>query len=310
MVIDRIIGDLKKTKNWEEILKPPFFRYHVATSVEDAIHQLAENPGALILAGGQSLVPAMNFRLASPEMLIDIGKITGLSSILIEGDEVVVGANVRHRDLELSDEVFAELPVLRQALGNVAHVPIRHRGTIVGSICHADAAAEMPMMLTLTGGYVTAVGPEGTRKILAEDFFKFHMTTTRAADEMIVSAHFPIPPEGTGSHFREFARRNGDYMLAGTGALIRTDSGGRVVTARLAASGIASTPKRLLDVEHVLIGNILSERLLEKAASVAADAVSTPDDTSATNAYRRHLLTGLIKDVIAQAAKAEEGMVI
>ena len=309
-MIVRIIGNLEKMKNWEEILKPPFFRYHAATSIEDAIHQLVENPGALILAGGQSLVPAMNFRLASPEMLIDIGKIAGLNKILIEDGEFIVGANVRHRDLELSNEVFTVMPVLRQALGKVAHVPIRHRGTTVGSICHADAAAEMPMILTLTGGYLTAVGPKGTRKIQAEDFFKFHMTTTRAADEMIVSAHFPIPAEGTGSHFREFARRNGDYMLAGTGALIKMDSDGRVMTARLAASGIASTPKRLFDVEHVLIGNILTESLLEKASSVAAESVSAPDDTSATNAYRSHLLSGLIKDVIAQAAKAEEEMAI
>jgi CO/xanthine dehydrogenase FAD-binding subunit len=287
-------------------LKPPLFSYYAANSVEDAVQHLVENPGALILAGGQSLVPAMNFRLASPDMLIDIGRIEGLDKISVTADEVAVGANVRHRDVELSDEVLAAQPILRQALQNVAHVPIRHRGTTVGSICHADAAAEMPMMLVLTGGYVTAVGSNGSRKIMAKDFFRFHMTTSRAADEMIVSAHFPLPPCGAGSYFREFARRKGDYALAGVGAIIGLDAGGKVSTVSIAACGIASTPVRLTEVEQVLKGQTPDASTLDRAAEIAVQSVMAPDDTLTTKTYRKHLLSGLVKDVISKAAGLKE----
>lgn len=287
-------------------MKPPMFSYYAAQSVEDAVQHLVDNPGALILAGGQSIVPAMNLRLASPDMLIDIGRIEGLDKISVTADEVVVGANVRHRDVELSDEVLAAQPILRQALQNVAHVPIRHRGTSVGSICHADAAAETPMILVLTGGYVTAVGSNGSRKIMAEDFFRFHMTTTRAVDEMIVSAHFPLPPSGAGSCFREFARRKGDYALAGVGAIIGLDAGGKVSTASVAACGIASTPVRLTEVERVLRGQTLDTSMLDRAAEIAVQSVTAPDDTLATKAYRTHLLSGLVKDVISKAAGLKE----
>ncbi len=288
-------------------MKPPLFTYYLANSVEDAVQQLAENPGARIIAGGQSLIPAMNFRLASPDMLVDIGKIPGLNKISIISGAVVVGANVRHRDLELSSEVFAVQPILRQAIVNVAHVPIRHRGTSVGSICHADAAAETPMILILTDGWVTVTGPGGSRKIKAQDLFKFHMTTAIDPDEMAVSAHFPILPDGAGCSFREFSRRKGDYALAAVGAIVKIDNQGRFETVRLAACGIASTPKRLTHAEDALIGQKMNQSVLDRAAKVAGQYVTAPDDTLATNAYRRHLLSGLLKDVVAQAAglKAE-----
>ncbi len=283
-------------------MKSPLFNYYCALSVEDAIQHLIDFEGSLILAGGQSLVPAMNFKLASPDMLIDIGRIDGLDQITVTASEIVVGANVRHRDVELSDEVFAVQPLLRQAIQNVAHVPIRHRGTSVGSICHADAAAETPMLLVLTGGYVTAVGPNGSRKIMAEDFFKFHMTTARAADEMVVSAHFPILPKGAGCYFREFARRKGDYALAGVGSVISLNANGKVSNISMAACGIASTPVRLKEVEEFLMDQVLDEVVVEKAAVIAAQYVTAPDDGTTSKAYRKHLLSGLTKDVIFKAA--------
>ncbi len=283
-------------------MKPPLFDYLVARSSEEAVQLLSENPGAMILAGGQSLIPAMNFRLAAPPALIDINRISGLRSIDIVDGNVRVGAAVRHRDLEQSDAAFAANPILRAALHYVAHVPIRNRGTTVGSLCHADAAAEMPMVLVLTGGWVSAVGPSGTRDIAADAFFEFHMTTSREADEMIVNATFPALPKGAGYAFREFARRKGDYAIAAVGAILERGSDGRIAAARVAACGIASRPIRLPDVEAAITGTSLSESDLAKAGEAAKEAVTAPDDANATTAYRQHLVASLTRRVIQEAA--------
>lgn len=286
-------------------MKPPLFDYHRATSIDAALARLAEDPDTLVLAGGQSLVPAMNFRLVSPFSVVDINGIEALATISVTGDEIVVGACVRHRDLELDDRVFAANPILRKALAHVAHVPIRHRGTTVGSLCHADAAAEMPMILLLTGGSVTARSTHGERRIPADAFFQFHMTTTRQPGELIVDARFPVLPKGAGCGFAEFARRQGDYALAAIGAIVATDAGGTVTAASLAACGIANRPVRLHDAEAALIGQTLSADLLARVGEIAAQDVTAPDDTLATTAYRKHLVRGLTVRAIAEATKAE-----
>lgn len=257
----------------------------------------------MILAGGQSLIPAMNFRLAAPPVLIDINRIPGLRSIDIVDGNIRVGAAVRHRDLEQSDAAFKVNPLLRAALHYVAHVPIRNRGTTVGSLCHADAAAEMPMVLLLTDGWVTAAGPAGQRDIPADAFFEFHMTTSRGADEMIVSAVFPGLPAGAGYAFAEFARRKGDYAIAAVGAILACGEGGIVTSARIAACGIASRPVRLVDVEAAIVGSVLSEDVVARAGEMAKEAVTAPDDANATTAYRQHLLSGLTRKVIREAAQ-------
>ena len=189
-------------------MKPSLFEYSAPDSVAGVVDLLRDDPGAMILAGGQSLVPAMNFRLASPTRLVDIRGVEGLDEIKVEDGSVVVGAMARHRDVELDNAVAAANPLIREAMQFVAHVPIRNRGTLVGSLCHADAAAEMPLILLVTGGSVTAVGPNGRRDIPAGDFFQFHMTTTREPDEMIVSATIPALPKGAGYAFDDrFAMR-------------------------------------------------------------------------------------------------------
>lgn len=288
-------------------MKPGLFEYHRAATVDDVLASLESLDDALILAGGQSLIPAMNFRLATPAALIDIGKIDDLRAITITEDEVIVGANVRHRDLELDDEVHRCNPVLRLALHHVAHVPIRHRGTTVGSICHADAAAEMPMILVLTGGHVTAVSrARGRRTIPAEEFFQFHMTTARAPDEFIVSAHFPRLPAGAGCGFAEFARRRGDYAIAALGAIVALDGDGRVASARLAACGIANKPVRLADAEAALLGQRPEAEVLDRVGKIAAEAVTVPDDLNASTAYRRHLVGGLLRRAIEQAVQGRQ----
>jgi len=282
-------------------VKPPLFDYLVARSSDEAVRLLTENPGAMILAGGQSLIPAMNFRLASPSALIDINRIADLRNIDIVDGNVRVGAAARHRDLEQSEAAFKANPLLRAALHYVAHVPIRNRGTTVGSLCHADAAAEMPMVLLLSDGWVTAAGPARRRDIPANEFFEFHMTTSRGADEMIVSATFPALPKGAGYAFAEFARRKGDYAIAAVGAIIER-KGGKVTAARLAACGIASRPVRLSDAETAIVGTELSDADVSKAADATKDVVTAPDDANATTAYRQHLLASLTRRVIREAA--------
>ncbi|MBX3582226.1 MAG: xanthine dehydrogenase family protein subunit M [Rhizobiaceae bacterium] len=283
-------------------MKPPLFDYLVARSSEEAVKLLSEYPGAMILAGGQSLIPAMNFRLAAPAALIDINRISDLRRIDIVDGNVRVGAAVRHRDLEQNDAAFAANPLLRAALYHVAHVPIRNRGTTVGSLCHADAAAEMPMVLLLTGGWVTAEGPSGQRDIPAEEFFEFHMTTSREADEMIVSATFPGLPTGAGHAFAEFARRKGDYAIAAVGAIVERGADGVISSARIAACGISSRPVRLSEVEAALVDTKLSDDDIHRAGELAKQSVTAPDDAHATTAYRQHLLASLTRRVVRQAA--------
>lgn len=283
-------------------MKPPLFDYHAPASVDEAVALLAATDGAMILAGGQSLVPAMNMRLASPAALIDIQRIPGLADIRIADGVIHVGAMVRHRDLELHEGAHQANPLIREAMAHVAHVPIRNRGTVVGSLCHADAAAEMPLVLVLTGGSVVARSPKATRTIAAQDFFTFHMTTSRSADEMIVEAQIPVLPKGAGHAFEEFTRRHGDYAIAAVGAIVTRAADGSLADVALAACGIAARPVRLEAAEAALKGKRPDEAALKAAAAAAADAVTASDDMHATAAYRRHLVGVLVKRAVLRAA--------
>lgn len=284
-------------------MKPALFDYHAPASVDEAIALLARVDGAMILAGGQSLIPAMNMRLASPAALIDIQRIPGLAAISVANGMISVGAMVRHRQLELDPEVHKANPLIREAMAHVAHVPIRNRGTVVGSLCHADAAAEMPMLLLLLGGSVVARSPSGMRTIPASDFFAFHMTTTRNPDEMIVEARFPVLPPGMGYAFEEFTRRHGDYAIAAVGATLAKARDGGIADVALAACGISSRPVRLSAAEAVLKGRPLAKETLAEVAREAAEAVTAEDDIHATAAYRKHLVGVLVKRAVQKAAQ-------
>ena len=283
-------------------MKPSLFEYSSPATIADAVALLAADPGAMVLAGGQSLVPAMNLRLASPTRLVDIQRIPGLSGIAVDGQKIVVKAMTRHRELELSDEVFRANPLFRETMAHVAHIPIRNRGTVVGSLCHADAAAEMPMILVLTGGSVVAEGPHGRRTIAADDFFQFHMTTSRKPGEIVVEAHFPLPPKGAGTAFDEFTRRHGDYAIAGVGAIVSLDRNGAVASVSLAACGIASRAVRLGAAEAILTGTKLSPADLAAAGEAAKAAVTASDDMHATTGYRQRVLATLVRRTVATAA--------
>jgi carbon-monoxide dehydrogenase medium subunit len=193
-------------------------------------------------------------------------------------------------------------------MAHVAHIPIRNRGTVVGSLCHADAAAEMPMVLTLTGGSVVAEGPNGRRTIPAEDFFQFHMTTTRQTGELIVEAHFPVLPEGAGAAFDEFTRRHGDYAIAAVGAIVSLDGDRRARNVAIATCGVGSRPMRLRDAEALLEGTSLEAADLAAAGEAAQASVTAPDDMHATTSYRRRVVATLVRRVVETAAhRARKG---
>ena len=283
-------------------MKPALFRYEAPRTLRDAVVALASDPEAMVLAGGQSLLPAMNFRLAAPSLLVDIQHVGELRGVSVERDEIVVKAMTRHREVELDARIRKANPLLAEALAHVAHIPIRNRGTVVGSLCHADGAAELPLILTLLGGTVSVEGPSGHRTIEADRFFRFHLTTSRRRDEIAVEARFPVLPDGSGWAFDEMTRRHGDYAIAGVGAVVRLDGRGHASNVRLAACGIASRPIRLPEAEKLLIGTNLGEAELRAAGSAAADAVTAPDDMHATGAYRRRVAATLVRRVVAKAA--------
>ncbi len=283
-------------------MKPPLFRYQAPKTLKEAVIALASDPDAMVLAGGQSLLPALNFRLASPSLLVDIQHIDELKGISIAHGQIIVKAMTRHRELELDERVRQANPLIAETMAHVAHIPIRNRGTVVGSLCHADGAAEVPLVLILLGGSVVVEGPSGRREIEADKFFRFHLSTARRRDEIAVEARFPVLPAGSGWAFDELTRRHGDYAIAGVGAVVRLDAGGHANDIRLAACGVASRPIRLLEAEKLLSGTALGEAELKAAGKAAADLVSAPDDMHATNAYRRRVVAALVRRMVAKAA--------
>jgi CO/xanthine dehydrogenase FAD-binding subunit len=291
-------------------MKPSLFGYRAPTTLDDAIKILASDADAAVLAGGQSLLPAMNFRAANPTLLVDIQHVDGLRGVSVEDHRIAVRAMTRHRELELHPEVQRTHPLIAEAMAHVAHVPIRNRGTVVGSLCHADPSAEMPLILVLLGGTVIAQGPSGAREIAAEDFFQSFLTTTRRPDEIIVEARFPLLPPGAGWAFDEVTRRHGDYALVGLGCTLSVDGQGRAKNLRLAACGIADRPVRLKAAEAILTGTTLQSGDLNAAAAASTAAVTQSDEANASASYRRRALTALIHRIVAKAtARARPRMV-
>jgi carbon-monoxide dehydrogenase medium subunit len=261
----------------------------------------------MVLAGGQSLVPAMNFPVAMPSLLVDIQHVEGLKGIAIDGDAIVIKAMTRHRELELDPEVRRVNPLIAETMQHVAHVPIRNRGTVVGSLCHADPSAEMPLLFVLLDGTMVATGPVGTRHIAAADFFQSFLTTSRCQDEIVIEARLPVLPDGAGFAFDEVTRRHGDYALVGVGCVLSLDGGGRVQNIRLAACGISDRPVRLKAAEAALNGSFLASSDLAAAARASADTVTQTDDMNTSMSYRRRVLSGLIQRLVPIAASRARG---
>jgi len=287
-------------------VKPALFDYVAPETVEAAVAALAGDETARPLAGGQSLIPTMNFRLSTPGRLVDLQRIAALRGIAVEGGTIRVGAMTRHRELETDAAANAANPLIGEVLDNVAHIAIRNRGTVGGSIAHADPAAELPCLLVATGGAVTVEGPGGSREIAAADLFRFHMTTSLDQAEILTEIRIPALAPATGYAFEEFARRKGDYALAGVCTLL-TVEGGVCRAARIAACGIASRPVRLAAAEDALAGGTLDEAARNAAGEAAKEYVTAQADLQASEAYRKDLLAALVRRTAATAAKRAGG---
>ncbi|MEA2316224.1 MAG: aerobic carbon-monoxide dehydrogenase medium subunit [Solirubrobacteraceae bacterium] len=292
-------------------MKPPKFEYVRAASVDEAaVVKAAHDGDASILAGGQSLIPMLNFRLARPSALIDLNHVDGLAYVRVGDDAVRVGAMTRQRDVERHEDAALACPVLPQALAHVAHPVVRNRGTIGGTVAHADAAAETPAALLALDGRVRVRGTAGERTIEAADLFVFHLTSSLRVDEVLVEVEFPRLPAGAGSAFREVTRRHGDYALAGVCAIAVLGEDGSMRDVRLAYSGIAPTTIRATAAEDLLAGAAPSAEAFAAAGAAAADCVDAIDEEQATVAYRRQLVRSLtaraLEDACAAARRSQQ----
>jgi CO/xanthine dehydrogenase FAD-binding subunit len=285
-------------------MKPVAFAYHRPATLAEALDLLSEHGDeAKILAGGQSLVPAMNFRLAQPAVLIDINRVAGLAFIEPGKDGGLrIGATTRQRAAEQSELVAARAPLVRLALPHIAHVQIRNRGTVGGSVAHADPAAELPAVMLALGARMRAESRRGSRWIAAPDFFTGLLSTALAADEILAEIELGAVPARAGHGFAELARRSGDYALAGVAAQVALDAGGRVATASIALLGVGEGPVLARAAAAALVGQSPSDELIH----AAADACTTKDiaphgDVHASPAYRRHLAGVLTRRALAAA---------
>ena len=285
-------------------MKPPSFDYVLADTVEDALSALASlGPDAKILAGGQSLVPMLNFRLLRPTTLIDINRIAGLSFIRDEPQAIRIGALTRHHRLETSPVIAAHLPVIAEAMKHVAHLAIRNRGTIGGSLSHADPAAELPMMAMFHGASLTVQGPAGRRAIAARDFFVDALTNCLEPEDIVVEIEFPVL-QHDGWAFEEVARRFGDFALASIAVSVKRGRS-RLDDARVAVMGVADTPLRLEEVEQKLCDIALDERTPDRFAEWVTLSVTPNSDLHASGEYRRHLLGELARRALRTALSAK-----
>jgi carbon-monoxide dehydrogenase medium subunit len=269
-------------------MKPPSFEYVVADSVAGAVAALAGGEGKII-AGGQSLVPMLNFRLLRPAVLVDINRVPGLRYIREEGGAIRVGALTRHFQIETSEIIAKAFPVLTAAMEHVAHLAIRNRGTIGGSLSHADPAAELPMMALLLDATLNVTSTTGARSVAAKDFFLGALSVDLGTDDIVTEIVFPKLPPGTGWGFEEVARRHGDFALAAS-AVTLTVADGKITEARIAVTGVDETPKRIGDAEAMLAGETLTSALREAAIDSVRAAVTPNTDLHASSDYRRHLV--------------------
>jgi aerobic carbon-monoxide dehydrogenase medium subunit len=288
-------------------LKPPRFDYHAPSTLDEAVALLGRYDGdAKVLAGGQSLVPLLNFRLARPAALVDLNRIASLAYIREDDGLVRFGAMTRQRAIEFSPVVARRLPLLREATHWVGHLPIRSRGTIGGSIAHADPSAEYPAVLTALGGDVLVRGPKGERAVAPEALFETYLTTTLGADEILTEVRLPAMPQGAGWAFEEFARRHGDFAIVGVAAMIVRD-GSRCRTARLATAGAGPVPRRLRACEEILESQGLTDDAIDAAARKASELVTPDADIHASADYRRHLAGVLTARALERARERARG---
>jgi aerobic carbon-monoxide dehydrogenase medium subunit len=285
-------------------MKLPAFEYAAPATLDEAIALLAAGGGtAKALSGGQSFVPVMAFRLASPSLVVDLRKIPGLGAIAIDDKGVRLGSKVRWRDILDDKRLATAHPLLQEAISNVAHYQIRNRGTCGGSLAHADPAAEMPGIAVTCDAELELAGSSGRRVVPAAQFFTGPLSTVLAEDELIVEIRLPRWPAKRRWAFEEFALRRGDFALAGVAVYYDEDASGRATNAHVGVIGACSRPQRLAQVESALNGKKIDATTIQSASTAASAAVDPADDLHASAAYRRSLVGTLLERALERAAQ-------
>lgn len=281
-------------------MKPPIFEHHMPATLQEALCALAGLENARIIAGGQSLMPMLNFRLAQPEHLIDLNGIAELAYIRQADGEIAIGAMTAQREIEFSPLVADHLPLLAQAILSVGHRQTRNRGTIGGSLCHLDPSAELPLIAATMEATIMVSGPDAVRSVKMVDFAEDMMTPSIAADEIVTEIRFAPWRKGHGWGFTEYARRKGDFAIVSAAALLDLGPDGRIGRAALALGGVAPVPVRIAAAEAELAGRVPSAALLAKAAEHCA-GIEPLDDPFAPGWYRRKLSVSLARRVLDEA---------
>jgi carbon-monoxide dehydrogenase medium subunit len=282
-------------------MKPAPFAYYRAGTAAEAVRLLQElGPEAKVLAGGQSLLPLMKLRLARPSAVVDLNRARELDHVREAADHVAFGGIARLSELE-SPRLARACPILAAAARHIGHPAIRHRGTVCGSLAHADPAAELPVVALALDAELVSVGPRGERRTPAADFFQTYLTTVLEPAEVLVEARFPRLGEDAGWAFLELARRHGDFALVSAAAVLQRDGGGRIGRARVALGSVADRAVRALDAERLLVGERATPALFDAAAAEAAHPLDPPSDVHGSGAYRRHLAAVLVARALAEA---------
>jgi carbon-monoxide dehydrogenase medium subunit len=284
---------------------PAKFAYAAPSSLQEAV-SLLDDPDAKILAGGHSLLPLMKLRLAQPKLLVDIGRIPGLAYVRTENGHLAIGAMTTYRDIQLSDEVHKQAPVLAEAAHEVGDPQVRAKGTLAGSLAHADPSGDLPAVALALGGSVLAVGTRGEREIDLDGFFVDMLTTQLRENEIIREVRLRVQPAGSGGAYQKFDQPASHYALTGICAVI-TLSGGTIASARIGVTGVGPKAYRPTAVEQALVGKPVEEEAIKAAVQTVADGIDVQGDIHASPEYRAHLARVLTRRAVLQAAERAKG---
>jgi aerobic carbon-monoxide dehydrogenase medium subunit len=284
-------------------MKTPPFTYHRPESVDEALRVLAEHDDAKVLAGGQSLVPLMALRLGQPDHLVDIGRLNDLAYIREYDGGVAVGALTRHAEVEDSALVASHAPLVAKAMRHIGHRAIRNRGTVCGSLAHADPAAELPAVALAADATFVVQSVRGERWVPAGLFFQGYLSSALDGDEMLTEVRFPAGAPRSGTAVVELARRFGDYALAGVASIVSLAADGTIASCALSFFGVASTPVRVADAESSLVGRAPTADTFADAAAIVSKRLSPPDDAHGSSAYRKHLAGVLTRRALTEATE-------
>lgn len=278
------------------------FTYHAPITLEEALGLLQAHPDGKILAGGQSLIPLMGLGLARPGVVIDINGLPGLDGVVEDDGVLRIGALTRHRTLETDPLLRRSCPILAEAASVIGNVRVRTRGTIGGSLAHADPAGELPLVVTTMGAQLEVRGPHGTRLVHVEKFFRGYLETDLAPAEVVTSVRVPVEDTGTGAGLAELVRRAGDFAIVAACALVSLDEGRRCTRAALALGGVGPRPVRIRSAEALLVGHTLTDQRIEDAAGAVPVEIDPESDVHATARYRRSMAKVMARRALAAAA--------